>query len=128
MSPVRVRVVRVRVLSLLTCLLDGGADPYEAHFGLQPKALTESSREAVDARTWKSQRGKLGKLGGVVEAVPEGAESSTAASSKHQVCLAPRSRVCESDYLTWFQIQEKLKAPLEARQAKLPRGEHARVN
>ncbi|KAL1942815.1 hypothetical protein VTO73DRAFT_5055 [Trametes versicolor] len=81
---------------------NGGADPYEAHFGLQPKALTESAREAVDARTWKSQRGKLGKLGGVVEAVPEGAESSTAASSKHQ-------------------IQEKLKAPLEARQAKLPR-------
>ncbi|KAI0335146.1 digestive organ expansion factor [Cubamyces sp. BRFM 1775] len=79
-----------------------GADPYEAHFGLQPVVLTDSAREAVDRRAWTSQRGKLGKLGGVVEAVPEGAEPSSAAGAKHK-------------------IQEKLRAPLEAKQAKLSR-------
>ncbi|KAI8992953.1 digestive organ expansion factor [Trametes punicea] len=78
------------------------ADPYEAHFGLQPTVLTDTAREAVDRRAWTSQRGKLGRLGGVVEAVPEGAASSSAAAAKHK-------------------IQEKLKAPLETRQAKLPR-------
>ncbi|KAI0373952.1 digestive organ expansion factor [Pilatotrama ljubarskyi] len=79
-----------------------GADPYEAHFGLKPTVLTESAREAVDRRAWTSQRAKLGKLGSVVEAVPEGAESSSAAASRHQ-------------------ILEKLKAPLQSKQAKLPR-------
>ncbi|OSD06957.1 digestive organ expansion factor [Trametes coccinea BRFM310] len=77
-----------------------GTDPYEAHFGLQPAVLTESAREAVDRRAWTSQRGKLGKLGGVVEAVPEGTDATTAATSKHK-------------------ILEKLRAPLEAKQAKL---------
>ncbi|KAI0645784.1 digestive organ expansion factor [Trametes meyenii] len=78
------------------------ADPYEAHFGLHPIVLTESAREAVDRRAWSQQRDKLGKLGGVVESVPEGAEVSSSSTSKHRVL-------------------EKLKAPLEARQAKLPR-------
>ncbi|KAH9892650.1 digestive organ expansion factor [Cubamyces lactineus] len=79
-----------------------GADSYEAHFGLHPAVLTDSAREAVDRRAWTSQRGKLGKLGSVVEAVPEGVEPSSAAGSKHK-------------------IQEKLRAPLEAKQAKLSR-------
>ncbi|KAI0358530.1 digestive organ expansion factor [Trametes cingulata] len=79
-----------------------GTDPYEAHFGLQPTVLTESARDAVDRRAWTQQRAKLGKLGSVVEAVPEGAESSSAGSSRHH-------------------ILEKLKAPLEKKQAKLPR-------
>ncbi|KAI0663442.1 digestive organ expansion factor [Cubamyces menziesii] len=83
---------------------DGGnsADPYEAHFGLQPVVLTDTAREAVDRRAWTSQRGKLGKLGGVIEAVPEGVEPSSAAGAKHK-------------------ILEKLRAPLEAKQAKLSR-------
>ncbi|KAH9858485.1 digestive organ expansion factor [Lenzites betulinus] len=80
----------------------GSVDPYEAHFGLQPAGLTERAREAVDTRAWSSQRGKIGKLGSVVEAVPEGAAVTSAVASRHQ-------------------IQEKLRVPLEARQAKLPR-------
>ncbi|KAI0675384.1 digestive organ expansion factor [Trametes maxima] len=77
-------------------------DPYEAHFGLHPAVLTEGAREAVDRRAWTQQRGKMGRLGGVVESVPEGAEASSSGTSKHKVL-------------------EKLKGPLEARQTKLPR-------
>ena len=67
------------------CNAGNSAYPYEAHFGLQPVVLTDTAREAVDRRAWTSQRGKLGKLGGVIEAVPEGVEPSSAAGAKHKV-------------------------------------------
>ncbi|RDX42707.1 digestive organ expansion factor [Lentinus brumalis] len=82
--------------------LETTADSYETHFGLSPDALTERSREAIDQRAWSTRRDKLGKLGSVVVSVPEGVENSGASSSKHK-------------------ISDKMKEPLVARQAKLPR-------
>ena len=61
-------------------------DPYEAHFGMSSSVLTEGAREAVDQRSWSTRREKSGKLGGVVESLPEGAVVSNATSAKHQVC------------------------------------------
>ncbi|RPD57540.1 digestive organ expansion factor [Lentinus tigrinus ALCF2SS1-7] len=81
---------------------DTATDPYEAHFGLAPNALTERAREAVDERAWTTKRDKQGKLGGVVVSVPDGAESSSASTSKHK-------------------ISDKMKEPMVTRQAKLPR-------
>ncbi|PIL35937.1 hypothetical protein GSI_01597 [Ganoderma sinense ZZ0214-1] len=79
-----------------------GTDPYEAHFGLSPSMLTEGAREAVDQRSWTQRRDKCGRLGGVVESLPEGIVGSNAMSTKHK-------------------IPEKMREPLQARQAKLPR-------
>ncbi|KAH9942377.1 digestive organ expansion factor [Epithele typhae] len=81
---------------------DAGADPYEAHFGLTPSVLTQSAREAVDRREWATRRDKCGKMGAVVESVPEGVEHSSVSGSKHK-------------------IPQKLREPMEARQSKLPR-------
>ncbi|EJF65447.1 digestive organ expansion factor [Dichomitus squalens LYAD-421 SS1] len=77
-------------------------DPYEAHFGLSPSVLTDRAREAVDQKSWTTRREKCGKLGGVAESVPEGADGPNAVSVKHK-------------------ILDRLKEPLQARQAKLPR-------
>ncbi|KAK0455529.1 digestive organ expansion factor [Desarmillaria tabescens] len=46
-------------------------DPYEYHFGCKPSALSESSRVAVDNRQWKSGRKTRGKLGSIIEIVPD---------------------------------------------------------
>ena len=48
--------------------------------------LTDGAREAVDQKSWSTRREKCGKLGSVVESIPEGAESSNAANAKHKVC------------------------------------------
>ncbi|TBU33717.1 digestive organ expansion factor [Dichomitus squalens] len=77
-------------------------DPYEAHFGLSPSVLTDRAREAVDQKSWTTRREKCGKLGSVAESVPEGADGPNAVSVKHK-------------------ILDRLKEPLQARQAKLPR-------
>ncbi|KAK0448810.1 digestive organ expansion factor [Armillaria borealis] len=46
-------------------------DPYEYHFGCKPSALSESSRAAVDTRQWKSERKMRGKLGPIIEFIPD---------------------------------------------------------
>ncbi|KAI0745922.1 digestive organ expansion factor [Earliella scabrosa] len=82
---------------------ENAADPYELHFGLTPSVLTATARDAADRREWTTNRTKCGKLGSVVESSPAGvAESSSAANAKHK-------------------IADKMREPLEARQAKLPR-------
>ncbi|KIY74080.1 digestive organ expansion factor [Cylindrobasidium torrendii FP15055 ss-10] len=52
---------------------DSPSDPYEAHFGAAPAVLTDSSRNAANERRWKSSKFTKGKLGTLVELVPEGA-------------------------------------------------------
>jgi hypothetical protein len=38
-------------------------DPYNSHFGAEPKNLTEQARTAVNERKWTTSKGKRGKLG-----------------------------------------------------------------
>ncbi|KII92564.1 hypothetical protein PLICRDRAFT_50928 [Plicaturopsis crispa FD-325 SS-3] len=77
-------------------------DPYEQHFGLNPPALSEASRDAVDRRAWINSKETLGRLGSAVVSRPEG---STAPSQPKPA--GPGHAVLD-----------RLKAPFEARQAK----------
>ena len=54
-------------------------DGYEKHFGLNPPCLTESSRTAVDSKSWASTREKVGKLGSAIVSIPSNSEASTSA-------------------------------------------------
>ncbi|PPQ97532.1 hypothetical protein CVT26_006521 [Gymnopilus dilepis] len=54
-------------------------DGYEKHFGLNPPSLTESSRTAVDSKSWASTREKVGKLGSAIVSIPSNSEASTSA-------------------------------------------------
>ncbi|KAJ7899088.1 digestive organ expansion factor [Mycena leptocephala] len=78
---------------------EGGSDAYEKHFGRTPSLLSESSRAAVDSHAWSTTRRTCGKLGAVVELVPEGVQ------------LEPSSDA----------ILERLRTPFRKRQAKQPR-------
>ncbi|KAJ7282889.1 digestive organ expansion factor [Mycena rebaudengoi] len=81
---------------------DGGvSDAYEKQFGIAPVLLSESSRAAIDRHAWSSSRGTRGKLGSVVESVPEGSEQGTPSLGDA--------------------ILERLRTPFRARQAKQPR-------
>ncbi|KAF8199770.1 digestive organ expansion factor [Mycena galopus ATCC 62051] len=77
-----------------------GADAYESHFGRTPSLLSESSRAAVDRHAWTTSRRICGKLGAVVELVPEGSQAA-----------APSDTA----------ILERLRTPFRKRQAKQPR-------
>lgn len=78
-------------LSLLYHLLcslyyvEGTVDPYESHFGLHPTVLSESKRNAIEKNSWKTARNKFGKLGNVVEYIPDVSENST----EEQKSIAP---------------------------------------
>ena len=100
-----------------------GTDPYEAHFGLSPSGLTEEAREAVGQKSWSTRREKCGRLGPVVESLPEGSVSTNTANAKHMVCAhIDLSEKGMPNYVS-YQIPEKMREPLQKRQAKLPRGE-----
>ena len=63
------------------------SDPYETHFDNTPNHLTESSRSAADEQQWKTTKFTKGKLGALVELVPEGSLSAGPSQSKsHGVC------------------------------------------
>ncbi|KAF7376468.1 DUF1253-domain-containing protein [Mycena sanguinolenta] len=77
-----------------------GPDVYESHFGRTPALLSETSRAAVDRHAWTTSRKMCGKLGSVVELVPEGCQP-----------------IAKSDTA----ILERLITPFKKRQAKLHR-------
>ncbi|KAJ6521901.1 digestive organ expansion factor [Mycena vulgaris] len=79
---------------------EGALDAYETHFGPKPSLLSESSRAAVDRNSWTTLRGTSGKLGAVVELVPEGSQQGTSSDTA---------------------ILERLRTPFRKRQAKQPR-------
>ncbi|KAJ7824661.1 digestive organ expansion factor [Mycena olivaceomarginata] len=80
----------------------GGSDVYESHFGRTPALLSESSRAAVDRHAWTTSRRTSGKLGAVVELVPEGLQPGPPSDTA---------------------ILERLRTPFRKRQAKQPRDE-----
>ncbi|KAF8196605.1 digestive organ expansion factor [Pholiota molesta] len=75
-------------------------DLYENHFGVNPSCLSESSRTAVESRSWSNTREKVGKLGSAIVSIPVGSEASTSTA------------VSEVDIL------ENLRIPFAFRQAK----------
>ncbi|KAJ7187894.1 digestive organ expansion factor [Mycena filopes] len=78
----------------------GSEDAYESHFGPAPSLLSESSRAAVDRHAWSTSRKTCGKLGSVVELVPEGSQAGPSSESA---------------------ILERLRTPFKKRQAKQSR-------
>ncbi|KAF5357301.1 hypothetical protein D9758_005878 [Tetrapyrgos nigripes] len=87
-------------------VVDDSSDPYELHFGCNPACLSESSRNAVDARHWKSVKISGGRLGPTLESVPEGSEAGPSRKTDN--------------------ILERIRKPFSERQAKLPK-EHAEL-
>ncbi|KAF7321881.1 DUF1253-domain-containing protein [Mycena kentingensis (nom. inval.)] len=79
---------------------EGTDDPYEAHFGRVPTALSESSRTSVDQKSWSTSRKTLGPLGSAVELVPEGYRAGPSSGKA---------------------ILERLEKPFRARQGKQSR-------
>ncbi|KAI0916433.1 hypothetical protein AcV5_006869 [Taiwanofungus camphoratus] len=83
---------------------DGALDPYEQHFGANSIALTDHAQEGVDRKAWKTSRNKLGKLGTVLQSVPDGSTMDVVPNNSQRIAII-----------------DKLKSPLEALQVKLPR-------
>ncbi|KAJ6498953.1 digestive organ expansion factor [Mycena sanguinolenta] len=81
-------------------ITSSGPDAYESHFGRTPSMLSESSRAAVDRHAWTTCRRTCGKLGSVIELVPEGSQPGAKSDTA---------------------IPERLRTPFKKRQAKLPR-------
>jgi hypothetical protein len=113
-------------ISLSSILFDGSrisqgiSDAYERHFGQMPIPLSETSKAAVDRRSWKSSRVKCGKLGSTVDSVPEGSETSVKYTPREMdVSVFADSESWSSSLL---QILERLKTPFQSRQTQLPRG------
>ncbi|OCH93789.1 digestive organ expansion factor [Obba rivulosa] len=77
-------------------------DSYEAHFGAHSAVLTPSAREAVDRRAWTTFREKCGRLGTLMQVLPEGSSSTEWRKDRQK-------------------IPDKLREPFDGRQAKLPR-------
>jgi U3 small nucleolar RNA-associated protein 25 len=65
---------------------------YEDHFGSSPKALSDASREAVTLSRWSTSRRTRGKLGQVLESLPEG--SGDLETKNDHVSLASFDRLC----------------------------------
>ncbi|KAI0786769.1 digestive organ expansion factor [Abortiporus biennis] len=78
-------------------------DPYEVHFGANSKLVTDSRREIADNKSWKTSKGKHGKLGGIVE------------------YFTDESTKLESNNPSKIAILDRLKAPFEEHQSKLPK-------
>ena len=90
-----------RIAPLVICGdLVAEADPYEEHFGLNPSILTDAARKAVDQRSWVTSRRNFGKLGGVVESAPEGAEHPFISSTQHKVYCSYASVECGTSQLS----------------------------
>ena len=98
-------VGRCRLDATITFCIEISSDTYEAHFGLKPTILSEKSREAVDERQWSSSREKCGRLGAVVESVPEGVEYSSVSGTKHKV------RASSSMYKSLVRSSSWLRSP-----------------
>ncbi|KAG6897775.1 hypothetical protein C0992_011188 [Termitomyces sp. T32_za158] len=77
-------------------------DAYELHFGNYPPILSESSRNAADAKSWTISTTRNGSLGTTVISVP----ADSILSEKHESSI---------------DILERLYAPFRARQLKQPR-------
>lgn len=60
-------------------------ESYERHFGTDPVVLTQSARETVDRRAWTFSKDKLGKLGSVVVASPDGVAQSSLPNNGQQL-------------------------------------------
>ncbi|KAF8907832.1 digestive organ expansion factor [Gymnopilus junonius] len=75
-------------------------DGYEKHFGLKPSCLSESSRTAVDSKSWTSSREKIGKLGSAIVSLPSNSEANTSAFNSE------------------IDILDNLKTPFVTRQSK----------
>lgn len=72
----------------------------------------------MDRRAWSITREKCGKLGSVVEAIPEGS---------NREAITRRVAVCKFmlffiHILTSLKVLDRLRTPYDARRAKLPRG------
>lgn len=65
----------------------GATDGYEKHFGNNPTILTESSREAVDSRSWKFTNEKFGSLGSAKISTIESSEATTSLLPSPDVSL-----------------------------------------
>ena len=64
----------------------GIVDTYEQHFGVQPLVLSESSRAAVDRRSWKLFNSQSGQLGMTVTSMPDdGSDLETPTNSTPQI-------------------------------------------
>ena len=87
------------------------SDTYEAHFGLKPTILSEKSREAVDERQWSSSREKCGRLGAVVESVPEGVEYSSVSGTKHKVRASSSMYKPLIEPILWFRSLKRYGSP-----------------
>ncbi|KAG5723219.1 hypothetical protein E4T56_gene278 [Termitomyces sp. T112] len=77
-------------------------DAYESHFGNNPSNLSESSRTAVDAKSWTISRTRNGCLGSTVLSIPAGSVPSEKNESS-------------------IDILERLRTPFQVRQSKQPR-------
>lgn len=67
-------------------MLDGAADLYEERYGASSTILTDAKRESVDKNSWKTCKGKHGKVGPVVEYFPE-VEGSSQLSKTSVSCM-----------------------------------------
>ncbi|KZT22580.1 digestive organ expansion factor [Neolentinus lepideus HHB14362 ss-1] len=80
---------------------ENDSNPFEEHFGIKPVSLTDKAREAVNQRSWRLSKEKLGSLGSAVVELSEGSEQTNNMSSRR------------------IHILDGLKQPFEKRQAKL---------
>ncbi|KDR67537.1 hypothetical protein GALMADRAFT_258194 [Galerina marginata CBS 339.88] len=81
------------------------SDSYQKHFGLNPLCLSESSRTAVDSRSWANSREKCGKLGSAMVSIPSNSGASTSTSASE------------------IDILDNLKEPFSTRQSKQAKGQ-----
>ena len=51
--------------------LDCTTDSYEQHYGPTSAVLTDAKRDTVEKHSWKISKGKYGRIGPVVEYLPD---------------------------------------------------------
>ncbi|TFK53771.1 digestive organ expansion factor [Heliocybe sulcata] len=86
---------------------ENDTNPFEEHFGVRPRSLTDKAREAVDQRTWKLLKEKCGSLGSAVVEVPDGSDRTSNLANGQ------------------IDILERLKKPFEKRQEQLTKERRA---
>ena len=74
-------------------------DTYEQHFGVQPSALSESSRAAVDRRSWKLLKSQSCQLGMTVVSMPDDGSDAPTNSTPQIDVIFKRSLFLSIDYL-----------------------------
>lgn len=82
---------------------DTASDPYEHHFGPQTALLTESKREFVNKKAWKTSREKYAKLGTVREYTLEGETSAQSQEESKTFVRIPCRRESE-DSDVWSRV------------------------